>query len=71
MSTSLTPLTPALSSLPRLVQFELLPVTLALPVGSPPLSQTCISMPGVISLPICTISGRAPPAMSLVIESLV
>ena len=40
-STSLTPATPAFSSMPRLVQFEMLPVTgLFIPeIGWPPLSQ--------------------------------
>ena len=70
-SISFTPGDPALSSMPSLVQLELLPLTGLLPVGCPSPSQRWSSMPGVISFPICTMSGRAPAAISCVIASFV
>ena len=72
VSTSLTPWMPALSSMPRFGQpaVEAAPVTFGvIPLmGCPPESQRWSSMPGVVSLPIWTMSGRAPPAMRAVIE---
>jgi len=51
---------PALRNLARFPQLEVLPFTGLVPVGAPFESHTWMSIPGVISLPICTWSGVAP-----------
>ncbi|KYF89752.1 hypothetical protein BE20_19660 [Sorangium cellulosum] len=78
-STSLTPAMPALSRAARLSQFwfDARPVrplgltTESLPQQSVLADGTWISMPGVISLPICTMSGRAPAPTSAETTSFV